>query len=442
MPFALLPSGLARDVTIEVTDGIITSVRPGSSPDSLVRRFDGMALPGFANAHSHAFHRALRGRTHRGTGTFWTWRTAMYEIANRLDPETYYALARAVYAEMVLAGFTSVGEFHYLHHGPDGRPYSYPNAMSNALTRAAEDAGLRITLLDTLYLSGGLSDQGHRRLDALQQRFTDGATDEWARRLNRHREREHVRVGLAVHSVRAVPRAWLSVVQELSVDGPHARERGRPLPVHVHVSEQPQENEACLAYYGVTPTQLLHDARLLAPNLTAVHATHLTPGDIALIGRARATVAFAPTTERDLADGIGPARELLDAGARISLGSSQHAVIDVFEEARALEMHERLVSGQRGRLGLHALQEAATAHDSLGWENAGTLRPGARADVVIVDLDSPRTAGISPEQIFMAATSADITHVAVDGRFVVQDRRHALGDVGALLRAAIEPLWV
>lgn len=155
MPFALLPSGLARDVTIEVTDGIITSVRPGSSPDSLVRRFDGMALPGFANAHSHAFHRALRGRTHRGTGTFWTWRTAMYEIANRLDPETYYALARAVYAEMVLAGFTSVGEFHYLHHGPDGRPYSYPNAMSNALTRAAEDAGLRITLLDTLYLSGG-----------------------------------------------------------------------------------------------------------------------------------------------------------------------------------------------------------------------------------------------------------------------------------------------
>ncbi|MDO5710295.1 MAG: formimidoylglutamate deiminase [Micrococcales bacterium] len=441
VPYALLPNGLAHDVTFEVSDGVYRAVRPGTAPDSLVRRFDGIALPGFANTHSHAFHRALRGRTHRGSGSFWTWRNAMYDIASRLDPETYYTLARAVYAEMVLAGFTSVGEFHYLHHRLDGRPYAYPNAMSNALTRAAQAAGLRITLLDTLYLSGGLGERGHQPLDALQQRFSDGSTDEWARRVGRHRERDHVRVGMAIHSVRAVPRAWLPVVRELSSNGPHARQRGRPLPVHVHLSEQPAENEACLAYYGVTPTQLLRDAGLLTPNLTAVHATHLRDSDIALLGRARDTAAFCPTTERDLADGIGPARALLDAGARISLGTDQHAIIDPFEEARGLEMHERLVSGQRGRLGLHTLQAAATAHDTLGWEDAGALRAGARADLVIVDLASPRTAGVAPDQVFMAATCADITDVAVDGRFVVQERRHVLGDVGALLREAIEPLW-
>ncbi len=441
VPYALLPTGLAHDVTFEVTEGRYTAIRPGTQPDSDTRRFHGIAMPGFANTHSHAFHRALRGRTHRGTGNFWEWRTAMYDIASKLDPERYFALARATYAEMTLAGITTVGEFHYVHHKSGGRPHFYPNVMGSVLTEAAQQAGLRLTLLDTLYLSGGLTSTGHQPLGHEQYRFSDGSADDWAHRVNRHKETDRMRVGMAIHSVRAVPRTWLSTVHELSVNGPHARLRGRPLPVHIHLSEQPAENEACVAYYGFTPTQLLHDARLLGPNLTVVHATHLTAEDIALLGRSHTTVSFCPTTERDLADGIGPARQLFDAGARLSLGSDQHAVIDHFEEVRALEMHERLVSGERGRLGLRALQSAMTAHDSLGWERAGELRQGARADVVIVDLDSPRTAGVSPEQVVMAATSADVTDVAVEGDFVVRERQHVLGDVGALLRAAIEPLW-
>lgn len=441
VPYALLPHGLAKDVSLEVAEGRYVWVRPGTSSEGADRVFTGVALAGFANAHSHAFHRALRGRTHAVTGTFSTWRETMYDLAARLNPESYYALARAIYVEMVQAGITTVGEFHYLHHGEFGRRYSYPNAMSNALTRAAEDAGLRITLLDSLYLSGGLTASGHSRLDSLQARFSDQVADDWARRVARHRESEDVRVGLAVHSVRAVPRSWLQFVRDVSVDGPHARARGRTLPVHAHVSEQPEENEACLAYYGCTPTELLHDAGLVGPTFTAVHATHLTEKDVALLGRARATVALCPTTERDVGAGIGPARLLHDAGARLALGTDQHVVVDMFEEARALEMHERLVSGERGRLGMRALQSAMTAHDSLGWEDTGALRAGARADLVVVDLDSPRTAGVLPDQVVMAATATDITHVAVNGNFVVRDGMHRLGPPGDLVREALATVW-
>ena len=427
---ALLPSGLARDVLLEAVDGRFTAVTPGS-PRGALERLPGVVLPGLANAHSHAFHRALRGRTHAGGGTFWTWREGMYAVAAQLDPDSYLALARATYAEMALAGITCVGEFHYLHHGPGGETYDDPNAMGEALREAARDAGIRLTLLDTCYLAGGLGPGGHTPLDMRQLRFGDTTAERWAERLLALRPSTGMRVGAAIHSVRAVPRAGIGVVAK-AAEG---------MPLHVHLSEQPAENEACQRFYGTTPTGLLQAEGALGPRTTAVHATHLTPDDIAVLGGTGTTCCFCPTTERDLADGIGPARALLDAGAPLSLGSDQHAVIDLLEEARAMEMHERLVSLQRGRFRPAELLGAATAHMSLGWSDAGRLEAGARADLVAVRLDSPRTVGSDPAQVVLTATASDVDTVVVDGREVVTAGRHRLGDVGALLRDAIAPLW-
>jgi formiminoglutamate deiminase len=427
---AALPGGLARDVVIEVADGRITSVTTGDSGDD-ARRLPGLVLPGFANAHSHAFHRAIRGRTHDVGDTFWTWRERMYSVADRLDPDSYLALARATYAEMALAGVTVVGEFHYLHHGPGGARYDDPNAMAEALRQAAADAGIRLTLLDACYLAGGLDGSGHQPLRGTQLRFGDGDAEAWARRMEALKPSPGMVVGAAVHSVRAVPREAL----------PTAVSTAAGLPLHVHLSEQPAENEACLARYGCTPTMLLHEAGVLGPATSVVHATHLTARDIVTLGRTRTTACLCPTTERDLADGIGPTRALSDAGCPLSLGSDQHAIIDMLEEARAAEMHERLGSLRRGRMRLDALLAALTNNASLGWPDAGRLEPGARADLVAVRLDSVRTAGSAPGQVLLSATAADVDTVIVDGNVIVRDGHHRLGNVAQLLADAIAPLW-
>jgi formiminoglutamate deiminase len=332
---------------------------------------------------------------------------------------------------MALAGITVVGEFHYLHHAPGGVAYDDPNVMGEALRQGAANAGIRLTLLDTCYLAGGLSAAGHSPLDATQLRFGDGNADRWAQRVEDLKESAGMRVGAAVHSVRAVPRDQLGVVA--------AAAAGRPL--HVHLSEQPAENLACQWFYGLTPTALLDVEGLLGPTTTAVHATHLSDQDITMLGRTRTTVCLCPTTERDLADGIGPARRLSDAGSPLSLGSDQHAVTDLIEEGRALEMHERLDSLQRGRFRPDELLAAATRHDSLGWEDAGRLAVGARADLVAVRIDSRRTAGSAPEQIMLSASGADVDTVIVDGETVVTGGQHGLGNVGLLLQKAIQPLW-
>ena len=428
--YALLPSGLGRDVTFEVTGGRFTAVTSGTLPGD-AQVLPGVVLPGFANAHSHAFHRALRGRTHDGGGTFWTWRERMYAVAEQLDPDSYLVLATATYAEMALAGITAVGEFHYLHHAPGGAPYDDPNAMGEALRQGAADAGIRLTLLDTCYVAGGLSAAGHSPLDGMQLRFGDGHADRWAQRVEGLKESAGMRVGVAVHSVRAVPRDQLAVVAAAAGD--------RPL--HVHLSEQQAENQACQWFYGLTPTALLDVEGLLGPTTSAVHATHLTDDDIAMLGRTGTTACLCPTTERDLADGIGPARRLSDAGSPLSLGSDQQAVTDLLEEARALEMHERLDSLQRGRFRPDELLAAATRHDSLGWDDAGRLEVGARADLVAVRIDSRRTAGSAPEQIILSAGGADVDTVIVDGTVVVTGGQHQLGNVGTLLQQAIQPLW-
>jgi cytosine/adenosine deaminase-related metal-dependent hydrolase len=207
------------------------------------------------------------------------------------------------------------------------------------------------------------------------------------------------------------------------------------------VSEQPAENAACLAAHGLTPTGLLVEEGLLGPATTAVHATHVTEADIALLGGSGTTVCVCPTTEADLADGVGPARALRDAGCPLALGGDQHGVSDPFAEMRALEMHERLVTGERGRFTPEALLDASTAHAAIGWPGAGRLSPGARADLVAVRLDTPRTAGSDPAQVVLVATGADVDTVVVDGQVVAAGGHHVLGDVGALLQAAIAPLW-
>jgi len=431
---AWVGGGVARDVRMTVGHGRFTQVEVGVAAAPGDARLPGLVLPGFANTHSHAFHRALRGRTHDRGGTFWTWRERMYGVAGRLDPDSYLALARATFAEMALAGVSSVGEFHYLHHAPGGTRYAEPNAMGRALVEAARQAGIRLTLLDTCYLAGGLTATGHVPPAPEQMRFTDGSAAAWARRVEcLGALPPHARAGVAIHSVRAVPRADLPVVVQAA--------RGRPL--HVHLSEQPAENRACLAAYGLTPTALLDDAGALGSGTTAVHATHLSAVDIALLGTSGTTACFCPTTERDLADGIGPARRLLDAGSPLVLGSDQHAVIDLLEEARALEMDERLASLERGRLPVSALVEALTSagQRSIGWHDAGRIKVGARADLVAVRLDTVRTAGADAAQAVLAATAADVDTVLVDGTVVVAGGRHVLGDVGALLADAIAPLW-
>ncbi len=445
----LPPGGVRSGVLIEAAGERFTSVTPDVSPDGLApgtTRLAGLTLPGLANAHSHAFHRALRGAVQAGQGTFWTWRERMYEVAGRLDPDSYLALARAVYAEMALGGITCVGEFHYLHHGPGGVPYTDPNQMSRVLIEAAEQAGLRITVLDACYLSGGLAPEGSPApLAGVQRRFGDGDSERWAQRVHALGADRHgmlgpqARVGVAVHSVRAVPAGHIHPV----VASSHAY--GAPL--HVHLSEQVAENQACLAAYGVTPTQLLDRAGALGPRTTVVHATHVTGGDIELLGGSRAVACLCPTTEADLADGIGPARALASAGCPLSLGSDSQAVIDLLEEARRVELGERLVSGQRGNFTADALARAATAagHACLGWPEAGEIAPGALADLVTVGLDTPRLAGVPAamalESVIFAGTAADVRSVVAGGRDVVRDGTHVLvDDVPAALAAAIAPL--
>jgi formiminoglutamate deiminase len=426
-------AGLVSDVLIEVADGRFAAVTPSVRPAPAgAVRLAGLTLPGLANAHSHAFHRALRGRTHAGTGTFWTWRDQMYALAARLDPVSYLALARATYAEMALAGVTCVGEFHYLHHGPDGTPYADPNEMGAALVTAAQLAGIRITLLDTCYLASGVDGAA---LEAGQRRFGDGDADGWAARVDRMRiSAGHAKLGAAIHSVRAVPADQIPTVVGWAAE--------REAPLHLHLSEQRAENDACVARHGRTPAELLAELGALGPGTTAVHATHLTATDRALLGGAGTGVCLCPTTERDLADGIGPGRALADAGCPLSLGSDSHAVIDLFEEARAVELDERLRSQQRGHFTVDELLCAATVagHQALGWADAGRIAPGARADLVTVRLDSARTAGVDPAGAVFAATAADVRHVVVDGRVVVKDGEHTDIDVSQALRTAIGAL--
>ena len=400
---ALVDGAVRSGVVVGVENGVITSVTDDSTvPDAQENgpgaHVNGLTIPGLANCHSHAFHRRLRGRTQAERGSFWTWREQMYRVAEELTPDSYHALAVEVYREMRASGITAVGEFHYLHHQADGTPYEDPNEMGRALLAAADEAGVRIRLLDTCYLAAGID----REPEGVQRRFSDGDADAWAERVEAFGDD---RVGAAIHSVRAVPRDQMGAIARWS--------KGKPL--HVHLSEQVAENDECMAAYGRTPTQVLADEGVLGDLTSLVHVTHLTDEDVTLIGDAGAYACFCPTTERDLADGIGPSGELKRAGARLTLGSDSHAVIDLFEEMRAVEMHERLATQQRGHWSAAELLAAATydGHASLGFADAGRIAVGQWADFVTIDLDTWRTrdTGGGAETAVFAATAADVREV-------------------------------
>ncbi len=444
----LARSGLARDVLIEATGSRFTEVTPDTpaadAPPGTVR-LPGLTLPGLANAHSHAFHRALRGHGTVTGDSFWSWRDRMYAVADRLDPGSYFTLARAVYAEMALAGVTCVGEFHYLHHAKGGRRYSDPNEPGRLLIQAAAAAGLRITLLDACYLASGFAPGGEALpLAGPQLRFGDGSVTAWADRVSAFgcdshgMLAPHARLGAAIHSVRAVGPDQIPEIMAWS----HAH----AAPVHAHLSEQPLENAECRAAFGATPAEVLYRAGALGPRSTMVHATHLTPQDIALLGESLATVCVCPLTEADLADGVGPAPELAAAGSPLALGSDGHSVIDLIEEARWLELSQRLISRRRGHFSATDLASAITAsgHSCLGWPDAGEIVPGGYADLVTVALDSPRLAGHATSAadqlalLFAAGTAADVRHVVASGEDVVRDGHHLLvDDVPGALTAAI-----
>jgi formiminoglutamate deiminase len=423
-------TGVQDSVRVEIQDGVFSSVEVADPGDA--ERLAGLTIPGLANCHSHAFHRALRGRTQRERGTFWTWREQMYALAERLTPDSYYDLARATYREMALSGITSVGEFHYLHRGPGGTPYADPNAMGHALLAAAHDAGIRIALLDACYLTAGVGAEPQ----GVQRRFSDGDAEQWAERVDDlHVDGPMAVVGAAIHSVRAVPREQMPRVVRWATD--------HDAPLHVHLSEQVAENDACVAAYGRTPTEVLADAGALGQRTSAVHATHLTDRDIGLLGGSGTTACFCPTTERDLGDGIGPSRRLHDAGSPLTLGSDSHAVIDLFEEMRAVELDERLATRRRGHWSAAELLAAAThqGHRSIGFDGAGRIAVGAPADLVTLDTASLRTAGTGAdaETAVFAASAADVVQVVCAGKVVAraEDRREA----GTELDRVVGRLW-
>jgi formiminoglutamate deiminase len=396
-------SAAEAGVRIECAEGRIASVAAGSRGDAVPLR--GLTIPGLANAHSHAFQRALRGRTQAPSrGSFWTWREQMYALASSLDPDRSYALARATFGEMALAGITLVGEFDYVHH-------------SEAMMRAAADAGIRMTLIDACYLHGGLD------------RFHDADADAWASRVGELRPADGVRPAAAIHSVRAVDPDSAAVVAGF------ANERGWPL--HAHVSEQPAENEECLERYGSTPLGVLARAGAVSERFTAVHATHLSDDDARLLSEAGAYCCLCPTTERDLADGIGV------PSGRLTLGSDSQSVIDMFEEARAVELDERLRTLVRGtHSGVELLGAlTATGYESLGWPEGGRIDVGALADFVTVRTDGVRLAGTRREDavdaLVFAAGAGDVDTVVVGGEVVVRDGAHVSIDVPRELATAI-----
>lgn len=423
------------NVVVEESDGKISRIEADAAAPAHAKRLSGIVLPGLANSHSHAFHRVLRGAVERGGGDFWVWRDAMYAVAEALEPDSYRELCGAVFAEMAMAGITTVGEFHYVHHGRGGAPYADENAMSEALVLGAQAAGIRLSVIDCCYLEGGIGEP----LAGAQLRFGDGSVERWAERVEKFAPTAGVRVCAGVHSVRALVPSDIEAVAAFA--------RKQSLRLHFHLSEQPKENDESLGAYGRTPTELLDDCGALGHSSVAVHATFVSDRDIERLGSSSTTICLCPTTERDLGDGIGPADALSRAGSPLVIGSDSNATIDALAEARGIELDERLVKNRRAISQPEALLVAATSSGAraLGWQEVGQLAVGFSCDLVALDAESPRLAGAleadAVAAVVFAACASDVTDVVVDGRVVVEARHHfAFEELGRSLAGAISRL--
>lgn len=376
--------GAHSGVSVMVEDGKIVEVGPATEGERLPDR---AIAPGFANDHSHAFQRGLRGRVEykdpsKPHDDFWTWRERMYELAESLDPDAIRSISERCFREMLSAGYTSAAEFHYVHHKPDGAPHEDPNALAKAVAEAAEGAGIRLLLLPVAYARGGIP------------RFRDSSVDEFIERVDALREwaedRPLLEIGVAAHSVRAVPRGWLEEIGEYA--------RSNEFPLHIHACEQTREIEECESEYGARPIELLGEAGFLGSDTTIIHATHADENELDLLAEHGSSVCACPTTEGNLGDGFLPAEEILERGIPLSIGSDQHARLDPFEELRELETNARRLANRRNVLVASGEDSPAPYLLRAGWKREG-LKTGDAADFVEIDLDHPEIADVEPEHL-------------------------------------------
>jgi len=411
-------------------DGRIASITPrhpgtensSSIPELTdVELLSGMALlPGFVNVHSHVFQRALRGHTHRPLSqkdTFWTWRNAMYAQAQQLTPASLYAIALSTYREMLRAGYTSVGEFHYVHHQPGGQPYDNPNAMSEAILQAGRETGIRVVLLMTAYAQAGF----HQPPEEGQRRFCDASVEAYLARVEALRA-NGVTVGVAPHSVRAVPEDWFRAIANYS--------RRHSLPFHVHADEQVAEIEQCQAASQCTPIELLERFGALSLHTTIIHATHANDKELALLAQHGSSVCVCPTTEGDLGDGIAPYAALLAAQIPLSIGSDSNTRLAPIEELRWAEYTARMRYQRRRVLVAHEMSSPGPVLLDYGTRNGarslglatGVIAPGMFADFIAVDIHHPAMVGWTADDfldvLFFGASSAVIAQTWVQGKKV------------------------
>jgi formimidoylglutamate deiminase len=425
--YLLTASGLKKNQLLTIDDdGIIVSIenheQPAFGVDERINYLLREALlPGFVNGHSHVFQRFLRGRTHRPISrkdSFWTWRRKMYQEANQLTPDSLYRVALHTYREMLSAGYTSVGEFHYVHHQVTGEPYANPNAMSEAVLRAGKAAGIRVVLLMVAYARGGINQPPEEE----QRRFCDASVEDFLARVDALRS-TGVPVGIAPHSIRAVPEDWLRPLAAYS--------QSHNLPFHIHVDEQRAEIKQCLDAYGCTPIELLERYEVLDARTTIIHATHANEAEIEILKKRRATVCVCPTTEGDLGDGIAPYAELVAAGIPLAIGADSNVCLSPFEELRWAEYTARMRYERRRILIADPLASPGPFLLDMGTRNGarslglntGVIAPGMQADFVAINLKHPMVAGCDEDDLldtlFFGVSSEVIDSVWVQGKKVV-----------------------